>query len=75
MVLSSQAQLFELRQVEACKRFQVGDVGKRMYVARGVEPEDLLGPSSLLKTKSDWQPKNNKKARMQEGMKSLIRPG
>ena len=47
MVLSSQAQLFELRQVEACKRFQVGDVGKRMYVARGVEPEDLLCPENF----------------------------
>ena len=47
MVLSSQAQLFKLRQVEACKRFQVGDVGKRMYVARGVEPEDLLGPENF----------------------------
>ena len=47
MVLSSQAQLFELRQVEACKRFQVGDVGKRMYIARGVEPEDLLCPENF----------------------------
>ena len=46
MVLSSQAQLFKLRQVEACKRFQVGDVGKRMYIARGVEPEDLLCPEN-----------------------------
>ena len=47
MVLSSQAQLFELRQVEACKRFQVGDVGKRMYVARRVEAEDLLCPEKF----------------------------
>ena len=47
MVLSSQAQLFKLRQIEACKRFQVGDVGKRMYIARGVEPEDLLGPENF----------------------------
>ena len=47
MVLSSQAQLLKLRKVEACKRFQVGDVGKRMYVARGVEPEDLLCPEKF----------------------------
>ena len=47
MVLSSQAQLFKLRQIKACKRFQVGDVGKRMYVARRVEAEDLLGPESF----------------------------
>ena len=47
MVLSSQAQLFKLRQVEACKRFQVVDVGKRMYIARGVEAENLLCPKNF----------------------------
>ena len=47
MVLSSQAQLFKLRQVEARERFQVGDVGKRMYIARGVEAEDLLCPENF----------------------------